>query len=321
MLKLTVCITTYNLEKYVKQALDSVLMQQTNFDYKIVVADDFSKDGTKQILENYKNKYPDVIELILNEKNLGSLANSNQIFSNVKSEYFIFLDGDDYWINPDMLQKMVDYLDANKDYVMVGGNTFYLKQGEYFGTVVSKNQVNKSYSFEDYTTNKIPFVHTSALMIRNIIFSSGLPQCYKDAVNTFENCALRGEDFRRLIHLQKGKLFVMDEMFSVYRIHDKGMWQGASDLKRRIEAAISFNFYAKYFGNGYDSFFIKMKEKSYSHLITSLVSDYSLVRGNCLPEKESKLLYDYLDDVRDSDIKHYGKIRKLLIKTFMRFFA
>ena len=96
MLKVTVGITTYNLEKYIEKAIDSILCQKTNFEFKIVIADDGSTDGTVNILKKYAEKYPEKIEIMLSSKNLGSLANSNRIFEKIDGEYISFLDGDDY---------------------------------------------------------------------------------------------------------------------------------------------------------------------------------------------------------------------------------
>ena len=90
MTKVTICITTYNLEKYISKALDSVLMQKTTFDYKIIVADDCSTDGTIEILKKYAKEYPSIVELITSDQNEGSLHNSNRIFDVYKVNTFHF---------------------------------------------------------------------------------------------------------------------------------------------------------------------------------------------------------------------------------------
>ncbi len=314
--KVTVCMTTYNLQAYVEEAVKSVLRQKTSFNYELVISDDCSTDNTVELLKKLKSLSPGVITLLESEKNLGSLANSNKIFSNLQSEYFIFLDGDDYWVDENMLQKMVDFLDDHPDFVMVGGNTSYLRNNAIHGKVVDSNRTNRSYSFNDYINGRMPFVHTSAILVRNVVFCNGLPEVYRASVGSFENCALRGEDFRRLLHLERGKMFVMKDTFSVYRIHDKGMWQGASNLKRSIETAISYNFYSKYFETG-KSFFEKMRDKSYNHLMITLVSDYSFCKANTIPEKEFFLLNAYLKDMKQTKTVKYGPIRRKVLKTIL----
>lgn len=325
MYKVIVCMTTYNLEKYVRQALDSVLAQKTNFDFKIIVADDCSSDDTVSILQEYKEKYPEQVEVLTSDVNLGSLANSNRIFSNLQCEYFSFLDGDDYWTDIYRLQKQVDYLDKNLEYCIHAGNTQFLRDDILQDFVVSSKFLECTYSFEDYVNDKVPFVHTSSMLVRNKIFINGLPKCYRDVVDTFENCALRGEDFRRILHLQEGKMYISKDVYSIYRIHEKGMWQGSSYAKRYIEAAISENYYAKFFGESYDKYFEKRAKLTYKNLMRYLVGESDILGYYNLNQKETDLLSAYLQDVSQgqyfvgtskSRMRKY--IRKILLKIIVR---
>lgn len=270
MEKVIVVITTYNLKDYIAKALDSVLAQKTSFEFKIHVADDASTDGTVEILKEYQDRYPEKMKLLLAEKNMGSLANSNRVFDKIDCEYFTFLDGDDYWVGEDRLQKQVDFLDSHKEYAMVGGNTQFLKDDVLGEMIVPEKLLGKSYGFDDMIQEKMPFVHTSAILVRNTIFKKGLPACYVDTVDTFENCALRGEDFRRMLHLEKGLMYVMPEVVSVYRIHQKGIWQGSKEIHRKIEAVIGANFYYKYYGNRHGEYFARNLRHAYLALKTEL---------------------------------------------------
>lgn len=322
MIKVVIAITTYNLKDYISKALDSVLMQKTNFEYKIIVADDCSTDGTLQILYKYKKQYPGKIEVLVSEKNLGSLANSNRIFDKLECEYFSFLDGDDYWIDEKHLQKQVDFLDQHLEYMLCGGNTQYLRNNVLAEYVVPVEKCNKTYTFESMLKDTIPFVHTSALLIRNTIFKNGLPECYRRVVNTFENCALRGEDFRRILHLEKGAMYIFSDVVSVYRIHEKGMWQGSSQTKRAIESAIGFNFYKKYFGNKYGDYFEKRAKASYQGMMRTLVIDRNLLGDFMLNEKEAYLLTSLLDDISNENTLCYqhSKVMRILLNIIIRIF-
>lgn len=113
---LSVCLITYNHGKYIRQALDSVLAQNVDFLWQIVVADDFSTDETRDILEAYKEKYPDLIELIFQQKNVGACQNWIDLLTFPKSKYIAYLEGDDYWTDPQKLQKQVSFLQQNHDY-------------------------------------------------------------------------------------------------------------------------------------------------------------------------------------------------------------
>ena len=301
--KVIVAITTYNLEDYIASALDSVLKQKTDFDYKIIVADDASTDNTVNILKEYRSRFPEKIELLLSEQNQGSLKNSNRIFRNLKSEYFSFLDGDDYWLGETRLQEQVDFMDSHKEYMLCGGNTQYLRNGNLAEYVVPDNKLGKSYTFESYLNGELPFVHTSALLVRNIIFSDGLPECFSEAENTFENCALRGEDFRRLLHLERGPIYILNQTVSVYRIHANGMWQGISSAKRSIETAIGYHYYSKYFGTKYGSFFSDKASAAYRTMMINLATDNHLLGHYELNENETYLLTSLLNDLAGSDKK------------------
>ncbi len=113
---------SYNLEKYIAEALDSILMQKVNFKYNIVVSDDYSTDKTRKILQQYAVKYPDKITLLLQENNLGVVANFVETLKACEGKYIALLDGDDYWTDPLKLQKQVDFLESNKDFSIVFHN-------------------------------------------------------------------------------------------------------------------------------------------------------------------------------------------------------
>ena len=300
MTKVCICITTYNLEEYVAQALDSVLAQKTNFDFKIIVADDCSSDGTLDILTRYQQEHPGQITVLASDKNMGSLANSNRLFDGLECEYFSFLDGDDYWLGEDHLQRQVDFLDQHPEYMLCAGNTRYLRDGVNAELVVDVKQIGsgRAFTWQDMLGHDMPFFHTSAIMVRNTIFCKGLPHCYRQVVNTFENCALRGEDFRRLLHLEQGPLYAMPDVESVYRIHSRGMWQGSSKVKQHIEGTIGYNFYRKYYGDKYGAYFEKRFKLQYlamvlfvmrygasdkeRELIKSLISDMARQKGRSI---------------------------------------
>src|ERR1017187_10329098 len=93
--KVSICVTTYNHEKFIKKALDSILNQQVNFNYQIVVSDDCSTDRTREIIEKYQKQFPEKFKVIFNEKNLGVVDNFIHTISQCEAEYIAILDGDD----------------------------------------------------------------------------------------------------------------------------------------------------------------------------------------------------------------------------------
>lgn len=110
-----VCIT-YNHEPYLRQALDSFLIQKTSFAYEIVLAEDCSTDGTRKICEEYAAKYPDIIHYIYRDHNVGYNENEYEAMCAAKGKYIAYCEGDDYWTIPDKLQRQVDFLESHPDY-------------------------------------------------------------------------------------------------------------------------------------------------------------------------------------------------------------
>ena len=119
-MKLSVGILTYNHENYIRQCLDSVLMQVVDFEYEIIVGDDASTDGTKEMLQQYQRNYPDKFVLLLGDDNQGISANYKRVLQNCHGKYIALCEGDDYWTAEDKLQKQVDFLESHHEYGFVG---------------------------------------------------------------------------------------------------------------------------------------------------------------------------------------------------------
>lgn len=115
---LSVLCITYNQEKFVREALDSFLSQKTDFPYEIVIADDGSTDGTREIIQGYKKRYPDMIRPQFRDINVGSLRNFYLSYNVCRGRYIAICDGDDHWTDPDKLQKQVDFLERNPEFSM-----------------------------------------------------------------------------------------------------------------------------------------------------------------------------------------------------------
>lgn len=115
----TVLATTYNQEKYIAQALDSVLAQKTDFPFEIYVSEDCGTDGTRTILQDYARRYPDSIRLNLRDKNVGISRNWYEGLCAARGEYVCTLEGDDWWLDDCKLQKQMDFLREHPDYAAV----------------------------------------------------------------------------------------------------------------------------------------------------------------------------------------------------------
>lgn len=113
MIKVSVCITTYNVGLYISECLDSILRQKVDFNYEILIGDDHSHDNTLEIIQDYQKQYPGLIRIIAHSQNIGVNKNDYSLITSARGEYIAWCDGDDYWLDDHKLQKEVDFLDAN----------------------------------------------------------------------------------------------------------------------------------------------------------------------------------------------------------------
>ena len=119
--KVSVSIITYNQREVIGRAIDSVLMQRTDFPIEIIVGDDCSNDGTQDVLRDYQRRYPDLIQIILHPRRYDEVpgrTNNVTNLTNCRGEYTAMLDGDDYWTDTLKLQRQVDMMDENPDISM-----------------------------------------------------------------------------------------------------------------------------------------------------------------------------------------------------------
>ena len=106
---------TYNHAPYIAQAIEGVLQQRTNFPVELIIGEDCSTDGTREIVFEYQRKYPDIIRVITSDKNVGAQKNGYRTVKACRGKYIAFCEGDDYWHHPDKLQKQVDYIESHPE--------------------------------------------------------------------------------------------------------------------------------------------------------------------------------------------------------------
>lgn len=110
--KVSVCVMTYNQEKFIAECLQTIIDQQTDFEFEVIVADDCSTDGTQEIIKDFAKKYPNKIVPVLNTKNVGVGLNYRAAHDRAIGEYVAHCDGDDIWL-PGKLAYQADLLDKN----------------------------------------------------------------------------------------------------------------------------------------------------------------------------------------------------------------
>ncbi len=128
----SVNMITYNHAPYIAQAIEGVLRQKTNFPIELVIGEDCSTDGTREIVSEYQKKYPDIIRVVTSDKNVGMRKNAHRTMQASSGKYIAFCEGDDYWHRPDKLQKQLDYMESHPECGMVFADcdVYYNNSGE-----------------------------------------------------------------------------------------------------------------------------------------------------------------------------------------------
>jgi glycosyltransferase involved in cell wall biosynthesis len=243
--KVSVCLITYNHERFIGQAVESVLEQQTDFAYELVIGEDCSTDRTREILIDFQNRFPDKITLLLWEENLGLQGKNNLVktLAECTGQYVAFLEGDDYWIDPNKLQKQVAFLDAHPTFSMCAHNTQVISFPDdvalYIYTPPGQKKISKLVDvLEDYRW------HTSSILFRKGIYDN-IPKLFY----RFHSV----DWLLYIIAAEHGNIGFIDEVMSVYRVHQGGIW---SPLKREEKWNISwfqYNELYNHYGNKYHS--------------------------------------------------------------------
>ncbi|NDW18415.1 glycosyltransferase [Dysgonomonas sp. 216] len=226
----SVMVLTYNHEKYVTKAIESIIMQQCSYSYEIVISDDYSTDNTRAVLAELKQKYPDHIRLIFNEQNKGVIRNYYETMALCKGKYIADCSGDDYWLTPDKLQKQIDILENNEDVVLVHTNwkEFEQRSGTFINDIKSIHLNNKKKLLDK---KDIPdFLNQKNFSIVNLntgcFRKSRALDIRKQYDRYFNDERYVCEDFQLMAFLlSKGSFYYIDDEASVYRVLDESVSQ------------------------------------------------------------------------------------------------
>ena len=237
-IQLSIWMISYNHASYIKKALDSVLMQETKYTYEIVISDDASNDGTANIIEEYAKKYPDRIRMYLSKKNYGTprpvLLERNV---ELRGDYWCILETDDCWTTSDKIEKQLDFLYANKEYL--GCNHAFLVKNEVTGTESIARASLPEWDIYDCLSNlarptQSLYCHTSTWVWKNVFLNKQYAWIafLKDEkllfTKIFSDVLMH---YRMLSYGGKVKHF--DEVMSCYLQTGKGVWSSLSEEEQK----------------------------------------------------------------------------------------
>ena len=273
-MKVSICMITYNHERFISQAIESVLMQKTNFDYELVIGEDCSTDSTREILTEYQKKYPEKIKLFLNAKNEGANKNFIRIFSNCNGEYISLLEGDDFWSSPDKLQKQVEFMDSHRDCSMSFHKAalFYEESPQKMDSVIPSEQFKPFSTVEDLLeTNFIPCL---SVMYR------------RDSIPSIPEELTKFWMLDWPLHILvagSGKIGFINETMAKYRRHENSITSKTGIIPSycgKIEMLTAINEYQNF---------------KYDHIVKATISKmYYSLSFACLDQKSTKDAKKYL---------------------------
>lgn len=223
-MKLNVILITYKQEEYIRQTVESILMQKTDFVFDIVVADDCSPDATLDIIKEYQEHSNIKFQILDTPKNLGYTENYKRAFAACEGEYIAIMEGDDYWTSPLHLQKHVDFLDAHPECTMSFNrhDRLFVDKGY--------NDIPEWKFEEDYR-----LIETEEMVLGNQI--GNLSCCVSRNIpiedKIFE--AYFFADWLLGMYLGMfGPLAQQKEVTSAYRVHDNGQWSRMSEKEQYL---------------------------------------------------------------------------------------
>lgn len=248
-------VSTYQHAPYIRQCLDGILMQKTNFSFEIVIGEDESSDGTREICIEYANKYPDVIRLFLHKRENNILVHGQPssffqgmytIF-HLRGKYQAICEGDDYWTDPHKIQKQVDFLEKNNDFSIC------------FTDYLVYNEKSKKFN---YPALKNLYKNKSVFSRNQLIFSNFIPTAtvmFKTRQEVFSKLDINfypGDWFVHILNSEFGKIKFLPFESTIYRKHDGGICSASNPIENNMKYLNSIKKFRKLYPKNYSVQFI-----------------------------------------------------------------
>jgi len=271
----SVCCITYNHEAYLIQAIESVLMQQTDFDVEMVIGEDCSPDNTRAIAQEYERRYPGQVRVLAHPQNLGIMRNLMVTLTACKGEFIAFLEGDDYWIDVNKLQRQVDALKSTTDCAMCFHDAELLYEAS---SEISHGTLGeRATSFSEKYSHILPkagvdtapiafsqldlarlgwFIPSASMLFRASSLPLPLPEWFAGVFS--------GDFTLQLLSTNSGAAMYLPRQMAVYRLHIGGVMQTLHNNlvqnERRIWEA---EHYCRNFNSSLVPYFIPYLEHLY----------------------------------------------------------
>lgn len=213
----SVCMITYNHEKYIEEAIRGVLMQKTDFEVEFIISNDASTDNTETLIKQLAKGTKNIaITYIHQPVNIGMIPNFIFALEKCKGKYIAFCEGDDYWTDPLKLQKQVDFLEENADYNICFHNVSIHNQelNKILPDSITR-KVNETTNVTDLVKGN--FIHTPSVVLRN---NFNVPKWFSEVYI--------GDWSLYVLQIKDKKIMKMNEIMAVYRVSNTGEWSTKS---------------------------------------------------------------------------------------------
>lgn len=265
---------SYNHVNFIRQSIESILEQKTTFPIEIIIHDDASNDGTIEIIREYESKYPRLFRNIIQKENQWSQGKSvmDPLFKAPRGKYIALTHGDDYWTEPYKLQKQVDFMERNEEYVLI----FHPVNFHYQNGVIETDHltyVPKQFESFESLAKYGNYIHTSSVLFRNIIYE--IPSILSEI--SF------GDYVLYLLLAQHGLISKLNYPMSVYR-KNIGVWSSLSyedQLFKTHQGFIKLASYYRSIGNSLAH-----------HIFLNRIKSYIIENINTLSIPQIQLLLD-----------------------------
>jgi glycosyltransferase involved in cell wall biosynthesis len=314
-MKLSVMMITYNHENFIAQALQGIFAQRVNFEYEVVVGEDCSTDGTREILMDFCRRYPGRIVPLLRDRNLGAMRNLQQTLAACRGQYVALLEGDDYWTCEDKLQKQVDFLDAHPDYAVccsraqvaieggINSGTLRAPPGGIFPLSPNSTLAEDVSGLLPVTPKAAGTYTVEDLLKENFIMTCTVVYRW-GGLTVFPRSFFRlglGDLPLHVMVVKQSKIQLLDDCMGVYRIHDGGIWSSRDRMSQVREHARMLKALNRHLGFRYTNIIRPTVAWSYLELAAS-----SRVKGN-----RNQTANDVLDCLRNGGWELPGSRRTL----------
>lgn len=209
---LSVLVPVFNHEQYIEKALDSIFMQKTSYSYEVLVGEDCSTDNTREVLKKYECQYPEKLKVFYRKQNLSHSRYNNivDLRKRAQGKYLITLEGDDFWISNNKIQRQLEFLETHPEYIAVAHNCIVVGRdgkpnGEHYPECKRHH-----YSFGDYLMETFPG-QTASVMYRNFEKNNLVDK------SILEKNLIPGDRLLYFALILNGRIYCIQEAMSAYR--------------------------------------------------------------------------------------------------------